>query len=621
GENTQTRNKQTVPFEIQPLDPAASPPSATVAAPSDWQSPRAKARRQLLTLLVVGLSGCLLAGLAFKAFLNNWQQSNRVENTIGNQPVVADNNAAIANPADPIAPVANPDAPPELIVDAGPNVGANQPIAPKAPADPMEPVAQAAPGLKVNPLGVPPENIPAENAMPQEPQSPKSSIQENSLKPNPGQPQSPALPSGQDLATSPPADENLPSIFKDFLPVFDRSSQPGWTDLGREGEKTIDRELALENSEVTFATEYFPQPIPLPNWTERSERKLGRIRTAEMSIPRIVHWINNLSGHAISIDWFLFNLSDIPLDQPQVFQSEGTTLGGMLDEFKARIGAETDIDAKGFVTLRPAANKLSTKLKPDGSSELGPLSKGLPEGQDQAVLKLVLDMLQIDGCEYKDGKLLWGPNANAYQQAQALAALASIREAIAKEPANESNSIFDFNRPAAWTKLYRQSQTKLAADEILYEERPIVDILTRAAHSSQSEMLIDWPAVWSHGLHPNRMALSLLRGRNLLEVSNRFLDDHSLELVPLDSKTWMLTTETQRRSMIRLVAVRTDRGVSLEDMRVLLRGLVPRNQDGKSMFIAANVPGADGVALLRLCPPNSNLLGDEDLLRALGQVR
>ena len=170
-------------------------------------------------------------------------------------------------------------------------------------------------------------------------------------------------------------------------------------------------------------------------------------------------------------------------------------------------------------------------------------------------------------------------------------------------------------------ELFRQSQTKLAAKEILYEERPIVDIMDRAAQASQIELLVDWPSAWSHGLHPNRMALSLLRGRTMLEISSRFLDDHSLELVPLDSKTWMLTTEKQRRSMIRLIAVRTDRGITLDDIKVSLRGLVPRANDGKSLFRSANVPGAKDVVLLRICPPSSNLMFDDELAASLGVNR
>jgi hypothetical protein len=329
----------------------------------------------------------------------------------------------------------------------------------------------------------------------------------------------------------------------------------------------------------------------------------------------------------------LFNLSDVGLDTPFKLESEGTSGDEILKQFTAQIGAQVDIDPQGFVFIRPLAEKLSNKLKPDGTTSLGPLAKGLPEGQDQSILRLVLDLLQVDRCEYNEGKLSWGPDSTAYQQAQVLAALASIREAIAMAPAPENQApenqavanqtaeaqVFDFNRPEAWMSLLRKSQMKLPKEEILYEERPILDIMIKAAQASQCELLIDWPAVWSHGLHPNRMALSVLRGRTMLEVSNRFLEDHSLELVPLDNRTWMLTTEGQRRSMIRLLAVRTDRGVSLEDMRVSLRGLVPRSANGKSLFRSELVPGAPGVALLRICPPNSNLLGDGELVGALGQ--
>jgi len=599
NEPATARRKESEPFSIQPLDPIASAKSTT---PATWQSPQAKSRRQLLTLFVVGLSGCLLAGLAFIGFLNLYGKPNRDKQQAN--PVVE------PKPIEPIKPVdqGDPKKPAELIAEAEPNGQVGQ----------VAPVA--------DPSGLPPENVQAaavepanEQPLNMEPDNTKKEQSQNTQVID-GMPSKPAE------AGDPPADqtidEDLPPIFKDFLPIFDRSSQPGWSDLGKIGDKTIDQELSIENADVIFSQEYYPQPIALPGWAERAQRKLGRIRTKPMSLPRFVQWINRVSGHAISIDWFLFNLSDIPLDLPYAFESEGTTVGEILDEFKTKIGAEIDVDAKGFLVLRPSAEKLSTKIKPDGSTELGPMSKGLPEGQDQAILMLVLEMLQVDGCEYKDGKLLWGADTNAYQQTQVLAALASIRERLgtANVGAEGAENVFDFSRREAWVRLYRKSQSKLGKEEILYEERPIIDIMTRAAQSSQVEMLMDWPSVWSHGLHPNRMALSVLRGRTLLEVSSRFLEDHSLELVPLDSKTWMLTTEAQRRSMIRLVAVRTDRGVSLEDMRVSIRGVVPRGNDGKSLFRSMPLPGVEGVVLLRICPPNSSLMADQDLLQALGQT-
>lgn len=606
AEPSPSRKKETEPFAIQPLDPPSSSVGSTTVPAAAWQSPQAKTRRQLLTLIVVGISGCVLAALAFVAFLN-YVKSNRDQPKIQNNPPAAAIQPADANlkkaqapkpdePANPqeIARQPELEKPPELTIEAAPGVNR---IEPMVPADPKEPSAAQAPGLKFNPPAPAPEN----------------SVPEK----DPTQTGISAIDQPLPIDQTPPIDEPLPSIFKDFLPIFDRSSQPGWSDLGKQGDKTIDQELSIENSEVAFSREYYPQPIPLPNWTERSERKFGRIRTPEMTLLSFVHWLNRITGHAISIDWFLFNLSDVGLDTPFKLESEGTSGEEILKQFTAQIGAQVDIDPQGFVFIRPSAEKLSNKLKPDGTTSLGTLATGLPEGQDQSILKLVLDLLQVDGCEYNEGKLSWGPDATAYQQAQVLAALASIREAIAMDPPIE-NQVFDFNRPEAWMSLLRKSQMKLPKEQILYEERPILDIMIKAAQASQCELLIDWPAVWSHGLHPNRMALSLLRGRTMLEVSNRFLEDHSLELVPLDSRTWMLTTEGQRRSMIRLLAVRTDRGVSLEDMRVSLRGLVPRSANGKSLFRSEVLPGAPGVALLRICPPNSNLLGDEELVGALG---
>ena len=623
------------PFQFQPLDDSNGDGRASNPSPSAWQSPQAKNRKHLLMLVSVGATSCLLASLLLFALFNYFGKKGGITTAQNpanqaKEPNAVNNGGATEKkePAETNDPAVKSE--PSQKNATEPADASTQVAQPKEVATPNN-----EPGF--NPTR-PPENT-VEMKTPQPPNgNANNPLGNNPTSPNEiaGANQKP--PNEVDGASGgPETEDNLPSIFKEFLPVFDKSSRPGWSDLGKEGEKTVESEIAIENADIVFATEYYPQPIPVPNWGERGGRKLGRVKALNVPLSHFPNWLNRLSGHGISLDWFLFNLSDISLDTPVAIQGDGLTLGEILAQASDTMGMEFDQDNRGFLYLRPKAEKLSSKLKPDGSTALGPLSEGLPKGQDEAIVKLVLDMLQIDGCKYEGGKLLWGENANAYQQAQVLAALASIRETIrgdnaapqqgngeqgkGAQVADAGNGIFGFNRPAAWVEALRTASQKLPSDEIQYEERPVVDILTRAADTSKLTLMIDWPAAWSHGLHPGKMALSLLRGRTFLEVANRFLEDHSLELVPLDNKTWALTTAAERRSMIRLIAVRTDRGVSLDDMKVSLRGLVPRDMSGKSLFRSSPIPGAEGVILIRIAPPNSNQLRDPEVLSALGVAK
>lgn len=305
------------------------------------------------------------------------------------------------------------------------------------------------------------------------------------------------------------------------------------------------------------------------------------------------------------------------MDVPVGLQSQEGSLGEVLGQISDGLGATIEEIGGGFVVLSPKPERLTARLAADGSTPLGGLSVGMPEGREAEIVSIVCGMLGVEECRYEGGKLVWGENVNAVEQVQVLAGLDSVRRLV-RGGQDVSEELFEFNDPGAWYQAFAKAKTRLPLDVLMLEERPVVELLQRAARGSGVQLMIDWPAVWSHGLHPNRMALSLLRGRNFLEVASRFMEDHSLVLVPLDRKTWVLTTEGQRRSMVRLVAVRTDRGMNLSDMRVALRGLVPRGEDGRSLFRAVEVPGAEGIVLLRIAPPNSTQLQDAELHSVFG---
>lgn len=569
---------------------------AQVIPPSAWQSPSAAARRQWLILGLVGLSGCLLAFLGFVAFLKTLGGKTAVKPSV---PVVNQPGPEIAKPGPEVAESG--------LVVAKPVPGVAEPV--PGVAEPGPGVAESVPGVA--------ETVPGDKRV--------GSVDVQRVEGSQGEEvvggERAAL-MGQDVGERVQEEgqgdtEGLPEIFREFMPVFDRSSQAGWTDLGKEGDRTIAQEISLENAQDVFRDEYYPPGILLPSFEDRMARGVVRVESPPMPMLERLEWFNRLSGHAVGVDWMMMRLVEGGLDRPVGLQFQGGTLGEVLGQISESVGATVEELGEGFYVLSPKPERMTAKLAADGSTGLGGISEGLPEGKASQIVSIVCGMLGVDECGYEGGKLVWGESTNAVQQVQVLAGLDSVR-GLELGGGRVREELFEFNEPWAWYEAYAAAQTRMPLDLFQLEERPVVEILQRAARGSGVQLMIDWPAVWSHGLHPNRMGLSLLRGRNFLEVATKFLEDHSLVLVPLDRKTWVLTTEGQRRTMVRVVAVRTDRGMSISDMRVALRGLVPRGVDGRSLFRAEEVPGVEGAFLLRISPPNSSQLRDEELRSVFG---
>jgi hypothetical protein len=595
---------------------SAKPPGL---APHSWQNQQAKERRQLLLLGTVGVSGCLLAVLGFFAFLQIFGKAKTTEpGALANPGAVAD--PSLTAPATPNvatsseSPIADANAPdPSSNLTLG---NASSDSNPAAPADNASNLT--------SPIGT--DTASATNAPPNgEPEKTNPTTMAPALF-SLSDPANPSVEGAGTLAPKtaaptdePPIEEELPEIFQEFRNMFDRSSQNGWDDVGK-GERILDNELTLENAEVTFKEEFFPPAIDVPNWADRSERKFAAIRSQPMNLFQAVDWLNKLGGIGISVDWFSLNLSSIDGNEPIVLQGENISLGQLLNQLCEAKGLEPVEYAGSFLFLRPKKDRMSGRLRSDGSTEAGSLAVGLPPENDQAIVELLIQWWGIEGCRYENGRLQWADTTEPHTQAQLLSSLQSVREAIAAQPPTPSRGAdpYDFARPAAWVEAHRLAQKPIPNDVIFHEERPVMDLLIRAAESSKANLLFDWPPIWSHGFHPGRLSISILRGRNLEEVSNRYLDDHSLELVPLDSQSLLLTTDSERRATTRIIALRTDRGVSLDEIKQSLRPLVPRGPDQRSRFRCVPLPGDENVVLVLICPPTLAQLRDIDLVRALG---
>jgi hypothetical protein len=589
--------------------------SATVATanrdPRAWESPKAwesqntVARRNLLLVSAIAVGGLLLASLAFFAFVRSFgKSSDRIANTPAAEQTAT---KPEANPAEqlqdkpvdakpidekpPISPKIEPESPPKQ----------NAPTPPKADDFPAPPITP-----QQTPPPSPAPGVPfPENSSPTSPLFPEANVEGTDLV--------------KDNSPEAPLEEKLPSIFEDFQRWIDAPSRGNWDDIGK-ADRTIDSEIALENTEVLFREEYYPAAIPIPSWEERAQRTLGSIKAPPMPLLRCIDWFSKLSNTGITVDWLDLQLAGVDWSEPMVIEGQNVTIGELLTQLLATRGLELVVDEAGFPHVRPGQERMQAIVGPDGVLNIENALKILSVEQRDSWVPILIRMLDISSGTYEQGRVIWAPEATVYDTARLAASIHALHEAASQPPVqvNFPHDSFDFIRPQAWWILKQRLQAKIGMDRIVYEERPIVDLLASGASASETKLVIDWPAVWSHGLHPSKLSMSILRGRTLEEVANRYLEDYALELVALDSTTVLLTTDAVRRSMEQVVPVRLDRGMAIEDIKGAVRYLVPRGADQRSRFRWEPVPGNEQLALLRICLPALIHLRDGELQKALG---
>jgi hypothetical protein len=555
--------------------------------PGSWQSRDALARRNILLVSLIGACGLLLAGVAFFVFIR-WmgKPSERV----------ALNPPGIQEPI-PNKPIDESKGPDAAIEAPSPSID------PKDAEPTTDNPQSEKPGVDANPVENPPNgNLPA------------TLVPEATLAPQGESPENP--PVAPDQAG---IEEKLPSVFEDFQRWIDAPSRGNWDDVGK-ADQTIEDEIALENAEILSREEYFPPAIQIPNWLERSERSLTSVKTQPMSLLRCIHWFSQVSNAGITADWVELNLAGVDFSEPIVIEGQNCSVKELIDQFCQQHGLELALDDSGFPHIRPSQERLLALKGPDGVLNTDQWVDELPMANRDAWVPLLIRMLDLSQCQYAQGRLEWTGNESLYDRARFIASLQAMKDA-AKEPSAEfqfPGNSFDFVRPEAWWALRERVQARMPMDRILHEERPVIDLIAMACEASGTHLVIDWPAAWSHGLHPSRLSMSIVRGRTLEEIANRYLEDYAMELIPLDSRTVLLTTDSVRRSIEQVVPVRLDRGMAIEDIKGAVRSIVPRGPDLRSRFRWETVPGKEQLALLRICLPALVHLRDTELQRAFG---
>lgn len=597
--------------------------------PANWQSEQSVARRNLLLLIAIGGGGFLLAVLAFVAFIRYYGKPNERGLANGDAtPIVQPFDAAgpedaVGKDAAPSAvDLANPNANPNTNPEdhQPPTQGPQEALGAQDQRIPSVPTDAAANATAAIGNGSKPEVQPPTASPPTFP--PNIAQADDASSPAPPAPEL-GDPSTEEptLEVDPNIDDKLPPIFQDFQRMFDAPSRAQWDDVGK-ADRIIENEISMENGEVVFREEYYPEAPPVPDWDQRSQIVLTAIESRPMSLLRCIHWFSKASNAGLTVDWFDINAAGIDLDEMVSIQAENQTLGEILAGILQPRDLEVLVDGDGFPHIRPTNERLVQQVETNKAFDANAIAGKIPQTDRDAIVPVLLQWLELGSCEYANGQLKWRDPAPHHEKARLCASLISVQQALDPNSAVtfDPNRTLDFGQPKAWWELRERLQTRLPLDTIVFEDRPIVDLLNIAASASQSRLVIDWPAAWSHGFYPNLMSVSILRGRTLEEISNRYLEDHALELVPLDSETVLLTSDAVRRTIERVIAVRLDQGMNVDDVQASLRGLVPRGPDFRSRFRLLIPPQNEKIALIRICLPTLAGFRDGELKKGLGVV-
>jgi hypothetical protein len=269
----------------------------------------------------------------------------------------------------------------------------------------------------------------------------------------------------------------------------------------------------------------------------------------------------------------------------------------------------------GFPIIRPMESEPPT---PNATLDM---TGFVPNGFEQKLAEQLVALWEIEAkCDATAGKLVWKANASPIDVAkvqstmQLLSNIASPNPEIGKDPKGNSRLLFD---PNEWKEGRSILERKIDSTVIIPDARSVSELLTIAASKVDVDLLIDWKSAWQHGLAPKEMEVSVFRNRTLLQVAGKYLDEFALELVPIDRKSILLTTEAMRRQQYIVVPVRcaVDK---LDEVKRGLRSIAPLAPSGQSLFKFEPIAGTTDQYLVRICRPRLSQIEEPELESAFG---
>jgi hypothetical protein len=577
------------PIPFNPL-PTSTDPTPLHKQP--WQSNSVAKRRQILTLVMIAITGSLVAIGCFVAFMK----------MVGNdrKPISAGNDVATSVPKNATA----------VIQDQGTDEAAK--------SDP-EAIAQA--NTSTDPdMGDSPE--PTGTAEMVGIEQPKVAIPEEKKSDSSQALATTPLPN----AITPPAsiptieeDDNssvaLPPIFGQLLgDVLGKGNSI--PDAGF-GKNELADELDVQNAELYIDQVFHPQAKAVPSWEEKGKLQLHSLKIKDTNFLRCIDSFGRMTGVGITVDWQSCRIAGIELTKPLQLDSQGKSVGELVAEIVENMGLEWTLDKQGLPVISASRAAMESKLPLDWS-----VPDLFAEGFEQQSCDTLLRLWGYeDVCSFSSGRLQWNERATPIEKANvqaslnALVSLRKLRDDHPWQPKNEMQAVFS---PDQWYSSIAALNRQVGMSVIIPEPRPVADLLMTAAKATNLNVCIDWQNVWNHGLVPNKPATSVLRGRTFPQIANRFLTDYALDLIPISEDSLWITTGDVRRKMVRVVPIRIPKDLKLEELKQSLRLIAPLGPDDRSRFKVTPIAGTTDLFWARVCSPRADQVNDPDLILSFG---
>ncbi len=580
---------ESTPIPFNPL-PTSTDPTPLHKQP--WQSNSVAKRRQILTLVMIAITGSLVAIGCFVAFMK-MVGSDRSTLSAGNDgatTVPKNATGVIQDQGTDDAAKSEPNASAQSNTSTDPDMG-----------DSPEPTETA------EMVGIEQPKV----AVPEEKRS--DSSQASATTPPP-------------IAITPPA--SLPTIEDDdassvtLPPIFGQllgdvlGKGKSIPDAGF-GKNELADELDVQNAELYIDQVFHPQAKAVPSWEEKGKLQLRSLTIKDTNFLRCIDFFGRMTGVGITVDWQSCRIAGIELTKPLQLDSQGKSVAELVAEIVENMGLEWTLDKQGLPVISASRAAMESKLPLDWSvPDL--FAEGFEQQSCDALLRL---WGYEDVCSFSSGRLQWNERATPIEKANvqaslnALASLRKLRDDHPWQPKNEIQAIFSTDQ---WYRSLAALNRQVGMSVIIPEPRPVADLLMTAAKATNLNVCIDWQNTWNHGLIPNKPATSVLRGRTFPQIANRFLTDYALDLIPISEDTFWITTGDVRRKMVRVVPIRIPKDLKLEELKQSLRLIAPLGPDDRSRFKVIPIPGTIDLFWARVCSPRADQVNDPDLILSFG---
>lgn len=605
----------TPPTPLAPFDPSPALPLHQ----QNWQSGNVAKRRQLMVITTIAISSSLLALVGFMVFVRVVGSSGRTD-VAQNPPKSPALEPALPGSQDPATPQVPPTSDPvaaepataePVITETGDPEGiAMLPTEPETSA--MEDPRNALnPPVFENPAT--PENSGATSESTSEstsdPKSPPDVAKESSQ-----------VPAGLDGPET--SDDELPEFLRPLLDIINPNN--AMSDAGF-GNNQTETELDVQNADIDIDQVYHPPAKAVPNWEAKAAQSLTSFKIKDTSVLRCIDLFSKMTGVGITVDWQSCRIAGIDLTKKLDMEEKGKTIAELLTLLAASNQLELSFDNLGLPKLTASRSAMEAKLPASWNiAELltGPDSK---PGDAQLAADLLIKLWGFgDRCVWNEGQLEWNDLATPMDKANLLASLCelgSIRKSSQESswhPSKHSGLLFSSSE---WQKSSELLNKKIGMSTVVAERRPIPEILATAATEVDMNLFFDWEHVWQHGLVPTELAVTVLRGRTLPQVANRFANNYSIEIVPVASDTVWVTTGEMRRKRIHVMPISMPKDFKLEDLKQSLKLLAPLGPDDRSRFRVLPIPGLENMFYARICSPRADQIDDSDLVLSFGWNR